>query len=67
MGRLVTWGLMGVGCGQTSLSGGLKDSKSDEGPIGDFALAMAWLRRLTAPVVGARFLVDPGAATGPRP
>jgi tight adherence protein B len=26
-----------------------------------FALGMAWLRRLTRPVVGARFLVDPGA------
>jgi tight adherence protein B len=35
--------------------------------VGDFALGMAWLRRLTRPVVGARFLVDPGAATGPRP
>jgi Flp pilus assembly protein TadB len=35
--------------------------------VGDFALGMAWLRRLTRPVVGARFLVDPGAANGPRP
>jgi tight adherence protein B len=35
--------------------------------VGVFALAMAWLRRLTRPVVGARFLVDPGAVTGPRP
>jgi tight adherence protein B len=34
--------------------------------VGDFALAMAWLRRLTRPVVGARFLVDPGTPTGPR-
>jgi tight adherence protein B len=33
--------------------------------VGDFALGMAWLRRLTRPVVGARFLVDPGAASGP--
>jgi hypothetical protein len=33
--------------------------------VGDFALGMAWLRRLTRPVAGARFLVDPGAATGP--
>jgi tight adherence protein B len=33
--------------------------------VGDFALAMAWLRRLTRPVVGARFLVDPGTPTGP--
>jgi hypothetical protein len=30
-----------------------------------FALGMAWLRRLTRPVVGARFLVDPGTSTGP--
>jgi Flp pilus assembly protein TadB len=33
--------------------------------VGVFALGMAWLRRLTRPVVGARFLVDPGALTGP--
>jgi len=31
-----------------------------------FALGMFWLARLTRPVVGARFLVDPGETTGPR-
>ncbi len=34
--------------------------------VGDFAVGMFWLRRLTRPVVGARFLVDPGETTGPR-
>jgi len=34
--------------------------------VGDFALGMFWLRRLTRPVVGARFLADPDVTTGPR-
>jgi tight adherence protein B len=34
--------------------------------VGDFALGMLWLRRLTRPVVGARFLADPDVTTGPR-
>lgn len=34
--------------------------------VGVFALGMAWLRRLTRPVVGARFLADLPASTGPR-
>jgi len=34
--------------------------------VGDFALGMLWLKRLTRPVVGARFLTDPGQTTGPR-
>jgi len=34
--------------------------------VGDFALGMLWLRRLTRPMVGARFLADPGETTGPR-
>jgi tight adherence protein B len=34
--------------------------------VGDFALGMAWLRRLTRPVVGARFLADLTETTGPR-
>ena len=35
--------------------------------VADFALGMAWLRRLTRPILGARFLVDPGAVNGPMP
>jgi tight adherence protein B len=34
--------------------------------VGDFAFGLAWLRRLTRPVVGARFLSDPGETTRPR-
>jgi tight adherence protein B len=34
--------------------------------VGDFALGMLWLRRLTRPVVGARFLADLHETTGPR-
>jgi tight adherence protein B len=34
--------------------------------VGDFALGMIWLRRLTRPVVGARFLADLHETTGPR-
>jgi len=34
--------------------------------VADFALAMAWLNRLTRPVVGARFLADITETTGPR-
>jgi tight adherence protein B len=34
--------------------------------VGDFALGMLWLRRLTRPVIGARFLADPNQRTGPR-
>jgi tight adherence protein B len=34
--------------------------------VGDFALGMAWLRRLTRPVVGARFLTDLDDTSGPR-
>jgi len=34
--------------------------------VGDFALGMAWLRRLTRPVVGARFLAELAETSGPR-
>jgi tight adherence protein B len=34
--------------------------------VGDFAFGMLWLRRLTRPVVGARFLADLPDTTGPR-
>ena len=34
--------------------------------VGDFALGMVWLRRLTRPVVGARFLAELADTTGPR-
>jgi tight adherence protein B len=34
--------------------------------VGDFALGMLWLRRLTRPVVGARFLAELDETSGPR-
>jgi Flp pilus assembly protein TadB len=34
--------------------------------VGDFALGMAWLRRLTRPVTGSRFLADISQTVRPR-